>query len=89
MKLLVAIIDTQVIHIRPLTCLLPAGIPLSNIVITKKRNIIHLCWNTLRSEMDEGCSERLKAIKIIFGIGNNNLLRRKVYETVSPVLGDR
>jgi len=42
----------------------------------------------LGSEMDEAVLEKMKAYDYFIGIGNNNLLRRKVYDQVSKVLGE-
>lgn len=39
------------------------------------------------SEKDPAVQERLKDFDYFIGIGNNNPLRRKVYENISPVLG--
>lgn len=42
----------------------------------------------LGSETDAAVLEKLKGFDYFIGIGNNNPLRRKVYEAVSPVLGE-
>jgi sugar O-acyltransferase (sialic acid O-acetyltransferase NeuD family) len=42
----------------------------------------------LGSEMSPDVLEKLKEYDYFIGVGNNNLLRRKIYETVSPVLGE-
>lgn len=42
----------------------------------------------LGSEMDPAVLEKLKGYDYFIGIGNNNPLRRKVYEAVSPLLGE-
>jgi sugar O-acyltransferase (sialic acid O-acetyltransferase NeuD family) len=42
----------------------------------------------LGSESDAEVIEKLKAYDYFIGIGNNNPLRRKVYEAVSPILGE-
>lgn len=42
----------------------------------------------LGSENDPGVLDKLKHYDYFIGVGNNNLLRRKIYETVSPVLGE-
>lgn len=42
----------------------------------------------LGSEMDLTVLEKLKYFEYFIGVGNNNLLRRKIYEAVSPVLGE-
>jgi sugar O-acyltransferase (sialic acid O-acetyltransferase NeuD family) len=41
----------------------------------------------LGSENDPAVQEKLKQYDYFIGVGNNNLLRRKIYETISPVLG--
>lgn len=42
----------------------------------------------LGSEKDMGVLEKMKAFDYFIGIGNNNPLRRRIYENVSPVLGE-
>ena len=41
----------------------------------------------LGPEMQSDVIEKLKAYDYFIGVGNNNLLRRKIYEAVSPILG--
>lgn len=42
----------------------------------------------LGPEMDPGVLEKLKGFDYFIGIGNNNRLRRKVYEALFPILGE-
>lgn len=42
----------------------------------------------LGSENDPAVQEKLKNYHYFIGIGNNNLLRRKIYEILFPVLGE-
>ena len=42
----------------------------------------------LGPEMEPAVLEQLKAYDYFIGVGNNNLLRRKIYEAVSPILGE-
>ncbi len=42
----------------------------------------------LGSENDAAVQEKLKEYDYFIGVGNNNPLRRKIYEAVSPVLGE-
>ncbi len=42
----------------------------------------------LGSENDPQVLEKLKHFDYFIGVGNNNLLRRKIYEKVSPILGE-
>jgi sugar O-acyltransferase (sialic acid O-acetyltransferase NeuD family) len=41
----------------------------------------------LGSEKDPAVQEKLKRYDYFIGVGNNNLLRRKIYETLYPLLG--
>ena len=41
----------------------------------------------LGSEKDPGVQEKLKEYDYFIGVGNNNLLRRKIYEMIFPLLG--
>jgi sugar O-acyltransferase (sialic acid O-acetyltransferase NeuD family) len=52
----------------------------------KKQDPFNLIY--LGSEMDPTVLEKLKQYDYFIGVGNNNLLRRKIYEAVSPVLGE-
>ncbi|HUR64945.1 MAG TPA: acetyltransferase [Chitinophagaceae bacterium] len=52
----------------------------------KDQNPFNLLY--LGSEKDADVIEKLKAYDYFIGIGNNNPLRRKVYEAISPVLGE-
>lgn len=52
----------------------------------KEHNPFNLTY--LGSETDALVVQKLKAYDYFIGIGNNNLLRRKVYENISPVLGE-
>jgi sugar O-acyltransferase (sialic acid O-acetyltransferase NeuD family) len=52
----------------------------------KKANPFGLRY--LGSENDPDVQEKLKQYHYFIGIGNNNLLRRKVYETLFPMLGE-
>lgn len=42
----------------------------------------------LGSENDPVVIEQLKQYDYFIGVGNNNLLRRKIYEAVAPILGE-
>ncbi|HSU27291.1 MAG TPA: acetyltransferase [Chitinophagaceae bacterium] len=42
----------------------------------------------LGSENDPAVQEKLKAYDYFIGVGNNNPLRRKIYEIISPILGE-
>jgi sugar O-acyltransferase (sialic acid O-acetyltransferase NeuD family) len=52
----------------------------------KKQNPFNLTY--LGSEMEPAVLEKLKSYDYFIGVGNNNLLRRKIYEAVSPILGE-
>jgi len=52
----------------------------------KEENPFNLLY--LGPEMDPVVLEKLKGYEYFIGIGNNNHLRRKVYEAVSPSLGE-
>jgi len=51
----------------------------------KKFNPFNLKY--LGTEKDAGVLEKLKAYDYFIGVGANNLLRRRIYESVSPILG--
>lgn len=42
----------------------------------------------LGPEMEPAVLEKLRGYDYFIGVGNNNLLRRKIYEALSPVLGE-
>lgn len=42
----------------------------------------------LGSEMDPLVQAKLKEYDYFIGVGNNNMLRRKIYEAISPILGE-
>ncbi len=52
----------------------------------KMQNPFNLTY--LGSEMEPAVLEKLKGYDYFIGVGNNNLLRRKIYEAVSPILGE-
>ena len=52
----------------------------------KKENPFNLLF--MGSEHDALVREKLKEFNYFIGIGNQNLLRRKVYEKLSPLLGE-
>lgn len=52
----------------------------------KESNPFNLLY--LGPENDAAVQEKLKYYDYFIGVGNNNLLRRKIYEAVSPVLGE-
>jgi sugar O-acyltransferase (sialic acid O-acetyltransferase NeuD family) len=52
----------------------------------KTNNPFNLIY--LGPEMEPATLEKLKHYDYFIGIGNNNLLRRKIYEAVSPILGE-
>ena len=52
----------------------------------KEQNPFNLTY--LGSEMNPEVIEKLKGYDYFIGVGNNNFLRRKIYEAVSPVLGE-
>jgi sugar O-acyltransferase (sialic acid O-acetyltransferase NeuD family) len=51
----------------------------------KKQNPFNLEY--FGSENDLSVQKKLKQYDYFIGVGNNNLLRRKIYETIFPVLG--
>jgi sugar O-acyltransferase (sialic acid O-acetyltransferase NeuD family) len=52
----------------------------------KEQNPFNLEY--LGPEMDPAVLEKLKNYDYFIGVGNNNLLRRRIYEAVSPILGE-
>jgi sugar O-acyltransferase (sialic acid O-acetyltransferase NeuD family) len=52
----------------------------------KEQNPFNLIY--LGPEMEPAVLQKLKQYDYFIGVGNNNLLRRKIYETVSPILGE-
>ena len=52
----------------------------------KEQNPFNLVY--LGSEMDPQVLKKLKQYDYFIGVGNNNMLRRKIYEAVSPILGE-
>ena len=51
----------------------------------KETNPFNLLY--LGSENDPAVQQKLKQYDYFIGVGNNNLLRRKIYETLFPLLG--